>query len=182
MAAAFKGVEDPAYLQYHGKYVAHGSIAISVQEGDTALAKDSQGRILMSVRRLCSGGILLMTTLDPDYHTSISVPGPSDELVEDTHRKALHLLDNIVDWAAWAALCTPKRGRRLLFGLSALLLAGTATAVFYFLPLWLFLFLRSSTAQETLPPSARVAAVIGLAGSLASIYTVVVNFVAKGER
>lgn len=175
----FKNIPDADYLKYHSKYVGHGSLCISVAQGDKPLAWDNEDRVVMFVRRLSRGGILLATTLDPDYHTSVPVPGPAEEPVELTHRKAAHLLDNIVDWATWAASGTPMRGRRHLLGW--LLSAGAVIAMvlFYSLPVVVFGYLTFTSASQDYVSTGRALAIIAFLGSLASIYSVLISFVTR---
>jgi|GEM_PF-5184600 len=175
----FRGITDPSYLKYHSKYVGHGSIRIHVARDDTRLAWDDKDRVVMFVRHLPGRGTLLVTTLDPDYHTSIPVPGPAEEPVETTHRKAAHLLDNIVDWAIWTARSAPMHRRRHLLGWLVPVGVAVAMALFYSLPLTVFLYLTLTSARAEFSAAGRVIAAIAFLGSLASIYSLFLNFVAK---
>jgi len=178
----FDRIPDPNYLQYHSKYVGHGSLRISVAKHDATLAADEAGRVLMFVRRLPSAGVLLATTLDPDYHTSVHVPGPADEAVERTHAKAKHLLDNIIKWAFQAAQETPRRFRRRLLGWLVPTVAVIAMVFFYGLPVMAFVYLTSTTASHDYAAAASIVATIAFLGSLASIYCLFLGIVAKKDK
>ncbi|MBU4311051.1 hypothetical protein KKD34_05715 [bacterium] len=178
----FKGVPDPQYLQYHSKYVGHGSITVSIPQGDQALAGDDEDRKVVVLRRLPEGGVLLVTTLDPDYHASAPVPGPAEENVETTHRKAGHLLENIVNWAIWAAQNTPKHRRRRLLGFVLPAVSMGGMAVFYLLPVAVFMLLFDPSMAQGVGAVGRFVAAIAFLGSLVSIYTVFRSFISKRAK
>ena len=175
----FKGIDTPEYLKYHSKYFGHGSITVSVAQGDQVLARDQAARSVIVVRRLPKGGIIFVTTLDPDYHTSVPVPGPAEEKVEVTHRKAGHLLENIVNWGIWAAQDTPKRFRRRLLGWILPTVSIIGMVMFYMLPVAAFVLLVLPAMTRDIVPLGRIVTAVAFLGSLASIYAFFMNFISK---
>jgi hypothetical protein len=71
----------------------------------------------MFCRQLDSGGVILVTTLDPDHHSVPGTPGPSKEKTAETQRYARMLLNNILLWAE--KVCQKKLIKsRHLYGVS----------------------------------------------------------------
>lgn len=119
-------------------------------------------------------GTMLATTLDPEHHADISVPGPDGELVAMTHQKASDFVNNIVHWARKES--ASKSGlRRSLRRSQAYLSAGLSwliTLGFYGLPfgaLGAFIVYRSDNSGLAVGPIQASAAVLGVLGSIASI-------------
>jgi hypothetical protein len=170
----FKNISNSNDLRYHSKYVGHGSILPN--QGDEILASDNEDRTVMVVSRLRNSGVLFVTTLDPDYHTFVPVPGPAEETVEITHRKARRLLQNIVNWAIWAAQSTPKRYSRHFLGFVLPAVSFTSSLLFYLLPLAVFAALWFDPRVIQADSSAGwLVTAISLLGSLVTIYSVLFN-------
>ncbi len=175
----FQDITDAPYLQYHSKYVGHGSITVSVPQGDRVLASDNEGRAVLVVRRLPQSGVLLVTTLDPDFHASVRVPGPAEETPEATHNKAGHLLENIVAWARWAAQSTARRRRRRFLGVVLPAASVLGLATLYLLPVAVFALLFDPSMVLTVGPVGRFVAAIAFVGSLASLYSMLISIASK---
>lgn len=182
----FAGITDPNYLRYHSAYAGHGSLVPSVSEVDKILASDNKGRTIMFIRRMPGAGVLLATTLDPDYHSTAQVPGPADEIEPVTNKKAGHLLYNILNWAEKAAAQTPKWRRRHFIGAVVPTLSRMGLLLSWAFPLLVFVYLlwansrKNFTFTDTF--TGKVVSMLAFIGSLASILSIFMNFVPKKQK
>lgn len=172
----------PGELMFHSSYFAHGSLSggSSEGDGDVILASDECGGTVMFIKRSGVAGTLFATTLDPDYHCTISVPGPHDEPVVKTHEKAGRLLRNIYTWAIEEAkgksFTDRKRVRRR--AQFRVLCSEVLTIALYSLPVWgfgtsFYLLFGSSQGHTSLAAvGGGGISLLASLGSLASLFSV----------
>lgn len=164
--------------QYHSSYVAHGSISVNEDDKIDILAEDSNNRITMLVYRNRKNGILLETTLDPDYHSLVHVPGPSNETSEETHKKALTLLNNIIDWSIlqYKEKGLLNRIWKKTVGYSLLFLISLAKLALLLSPFAVLALLFNSQFQQYFLKELNFITVgfniLAIVGSIASIFSV----------
>ncbi len=86
-------------LKYHTSYSGHGFLIPPDNEDIEKLVTCENNNVLMYRYEHLNGGVLLVTTLDPDFHSVSCVPGPSEQESTQTRVKARTLLKNITTWA-----------------------------------------------------------------------------------
>lgn len=113
-AGILKNLLTPDDFKYHSTYTGHGTLDIySFDSTYHILLTAERKRILMFLRDHPKLGKLLVTTLDPDYHSISQTPGPSNKETADTVKAARQLLNNILDWAMSESKKKAKIWRRL---------------------------------------------------------------------
>lgn len=173
----FDGISDSKYLKYHGIYYAHGSLQPGLKTANLIkLAWDNDDRVVMLIRREGIKGTLFATTLDPDFHSATSVPGPSDEKVEHTHRKASHFLSNIINWAKVEVRSISLKiriKRKVLAFLRLIVLSYAGSYVLYFSPFVILIFLIYRLFTRGPNPAEGMAALLASLGAVGSITSII---------
>jgi len=105
----FRGLVDKD-LKFHSKYHAHGALISLRPETTEIVATGEKNRAVMLLTRMPSGGASVVTTLDPDHHSSPTVAGPGKMTTEPARQKALQLLNNLLTFSKDIAR---SRARRL---------------------------------------------------------------------
>lgn len=90
---AFAGVDSP---QFHTHWHAHGALIPSRPDASEILATGEQSRPVMVLVRTPAGGAAIISTLDPDHHSSPTVPGGRKKGTESARQNALRLLHNLL--------------------------------------------------------------------------------------
>ncbi len=183
----FKDIPNANYMWYHSKYFAHGSLLAKVPIREyVKLAWDNEGRIVMYIRRTGINGTLFATTLDPDFHSSTTVPGPLEEQVEITHSKAEHLLHNIIEWAKVEAKSKKysTRFKRMSYAMLKLIGSFSGIIILYLLPIlslgYFSYLILSKDKIDTIEKIAVSFSAIGVMGSIASLISLFQTL--KAER
>jgi hypothetical protein len=91
-----EGITD---FKYHTSYTGHGTLLFDYTDENFNTLLEADDDVIMFVRSKPNEGPLLVTTLDPDYHSIPQTPGPSEEVTSQTQKKATQLLLNILKWA-----------------------------------------------------------------------------------
>ncbi len=93
----FDGIKDKEDLKYHATYYSHGTLTPQVNQQN--LVTDENGLPIMFIIRDGIEGAFFATTLDPDYHSVMDVPGRTQNKTDKTKKNANKLLINIIGWA-----------------------------------------------------------------------------------
>lgn len=113
-AEILNGLKNPGDFKYHSTYTGHGTLNININDKTFhVLLRAEDERIIMLVRDHPTYGTLLVTTLDPDYHSISQTPGPSNKETPIAVGVARQLLNNILNWAMASSMTKPKIWRRL---------------------------------------------------------------------
>lgn len=173
----FSKITDERMLKYHGIYTAHGSLLLdSGQEGLTVLATGENKRVILAIKRLKGKGSLLCTTLDPDFHSVSSVPGPNAESTAVTHQKARLFLGNIVRWAIQEAKSKPValRKKRQQARKKAQIFRWAKFGLVFIVPFIVSIYLLYLQYLDKIFPDNKlysyVISFVGILGSLVSIW------------
>lgn len=186
----FRSITSTKDLQFHSSYYGHGSLSGTgpIIPGKRVLAEDDSGHAVMVIKRSDIKGTLFVTTLDPDYHCTTPVPGPSNETVSATHEKADRLLRNIVGWATQEAAGKPELDRKHVRRRAWLkfLAFGVSTFALYSLPVWgvaaAFFLLNSPKSHPVLASVSTGASLLAVLGSAASLFSMYQTWRAERDR
>jgi hypothetical protein len=101
-------------FKYHSTYTGHGTLDINNPDSTFhILLTAEKNRVIMFVRDHPQLGKILVTTLDPDYHSIPQTPGPSNKETPDTVRAARQLLNNVINWSMAESMQKTNIWRRL---------------------------------------------------------------------
>lgn len=89
----FAGVDS---TKFHSHWHAHGALIPLRPEMTEILATGEQERPIMIIVKSNAGGAAIITTLDPDHHSSPMVPGGNKKNTEKHRQNALRLLQNLL--------------------------------------------------------------------------------------
>ena len=89
----------PSDMRFHTKYHAHGSLIPSRPEKTEIIAAGEKDRPVMVLIKPGKIGAALITTIDPDHHSSLAVAGPGKMTTETARGKAQKLFHNIINYA-----------------------------------------------------------------------------------
>jgi hypothetical protein len=155
-------------LRLHTSYCGHGSVIPTQLDKCDLLIVAENNRVLMFCKTFDTGGTLLVTTLDPDYHCVRGVQDTTSEESRDAQHYARVLLNNVLDWS----IIVSKRNsriRRLGIGLSKTLLFWLGAIFAFSIPGLIGFFISKMSGSWPSDWKTQVVAIITASAVVASI-------------